>query len=63
MMGMIGFATGLTGFFLHQCIDVIADAKWSIAKSFISQNKSQYATAWITGVLYRRVMLQRLNFK
>ena len=55
MMGLIGVATGLTGFFLHQLIDVIADTKWRIAKYYISQDKSEYAAAWITGLLYRNV--------
>ena len=62
MMGLIGVTTGVTGFFLHQLIDVIADTKWRIAKYYISQDKTEYAAAWITGLLYRNVELIHNNF-
>ena len=55
MMGLIGLVTGLTGFFLHQLIDLIADTKWRIAKHYISQDRSDYATGWITSLLFRKI--------
>ena len=35
MMGLIGFATGLIGFLLHQLIEKIADVKWEITQRYI----------------------------
>ena len=55
MMALIGLLTGVTGFFLHQIIDVIADTKWRIAKKYISQDQSEYAAGWVTSLLYRKV--------
>ena len=55
MMGLIGLVTGLTGFFLHQFIDLIADTKWRIAKHYISQDKSDYGVGWITSLLFRKI--------
>eukprot|EP00092_Neocalanus_flemingeri_P010722 GFUD01011549.1.p1 GENE.GFUD01011549.1~~GFUD01011549.1.p1 ORF type:complete len:864 (-),score=141.42 GFUD01011549.1:346-2937(-) len=57
MMGLIGFFTGVTGFFLHQIIDVIADTKWNIAKDFISADKREYGSAWITTSAYSSLFL------
>merc|ERR1719495_434678 len=57
MMGLIGFITGLTGFFLHQIIDLIADNKWKIAKYFISENKHEFGTAWIATSAYSSLFL------
>jgi len=57
MMGLIGFFTGLTGFFLHQIIDVIADTKWKIAKDFINDTKSELGAAWITTTAYSSLFL------
>lgn len=57
MMGLIGFITGLTGFFLHQIIDVIADTKWKIVKDFISPDKKEYGAAWITASAYSSLFL------
>ena len=57
MMGLIGFLTGITGFFLHQIIDLIADTKWDIAKYYISSTSSQYATGWVLSILYSSLMV------
>ena len=57
MMGLIGFFTGLTGFFLHQIIDLIADTKWDLAKDYISESRSQYGTAWLLSVLYSSLVI------
>ena len=57
MMGLIGFLTGITGFFLHQIIDLIADTKWDIAKHYISSTTSQYGTGWILSLLYSSLMI------
>ena len=55
MFGLIGLATGVTGFFLHQFIDTISNTKWNIAKDYINKDKSEYANAWILSLLYRLV--------
>ena len=55
MFGLIGLATGVTGFFLHQFIDTISNTKWNIAKDYINKDKSEYASAWILSLLYRFV--------
>ncbi len=34
-MGMIGITIGLTGFFLHQGIHLIADLKWEKAEHYM----------------------------
>jgi len=44
VMGLIGFITGLTGFFLHQLIDLIANTKWNYAKHLL--NSRAWSTAW-----------------
>ena len=62
MMGMIGLVTGLTGFFLHQFIDLIADTKWRIAKHYISQSRSDFAAGWITSLLFRKITETVLQF-
>ena len=53
MMGLIGFLTGITGFFLHQLIDTIEHTKWNIASQYISQDKAQFGEGWIFTLLYR----------
>ena len=58
MFGLIGLATGVTGFFLHQFIDTISNTKWNIAKDYINKDKSEYANAWILSLLYRLVFNQ-----
>ena len=50
MMGLIGFFTGITGFLLHQIIDVIADCKWRFAKHFVTE--SDFGLAWLTACSY-----------
>jgi len=57
MMGLIGFCTGITGFILHQVIDIIADTKWKIAKDFISDKRNELGVAWITTTAYSSLFL------
>ena len=59
MFGLIGLATGVTGFFLHQFIDTISNTKWNIAKDYINKDKSEYANAWILSLLYRLVLFKQ----
>ena len=50
MMGLIGFFTGITGFLLHQVIDVIADCKWKFTKQFVLD--ADFGLAWLTASIY-----------
>merc|ERR1711962_1365234 len=50
MMGLIGFFTGITGFLLHQIIDVIANFKWKFAQHYITVN--DFGLAWFTVTSY-----------
>ena len=50
MMGLIGFFTGITGFLLHQVIDVIADCKWNFTKQFVLD--ADFGLAWLTASIY-----------
>ena len=50
MMAIIGVATGITGFLLHQIIDVIADFKWNFAKKFLLEG--DLLSSWLTASAY-----------
>ena len=50
MMAIIGIATGITGFLLHQIIEVIADCKWEFAKSFLLEG--DLLLSWLTASAY-----------
>jgi len=55
MMGLIGFCTGITGFLLHQVIDVIADCKWRFAKQLVLEG--ELGLAWLTATSYSLVFV------
>ena len=50
MMAIIGVATGITGFLLHQIIDVIADFKWNFAKKFLLEG--DLLSSWLAASAY-----------
>ena len=50
MMAIIGVATGITGFLLHQIIEVIADCKWDFAKRFLLEG--DLLLSWLTASAY-----------
>ena len=50
MMAIIGVATGITGFLLHQIIEVIADCKWDFAKRFLLEG--DFFLSWLTASAY-----------
>ena len=46
MMAIIGVVTGITGFLLHQIIEVIGDFKWDFAKRFLLEG--DLLLSWLT---------------
>jgi len=47
LMGIIGFIVGITGFLLHQVIDLIATTKWNYAKNLLKFGSLEYGLAWL----------------
>ena len=54
-MAIIGVATGITGFLLHQIIEVIADFKWDFAKRFLLEG--DLLLSWLTASAYSLVFV------
>ena len=55
MMGIIGVATGLTGFLLHQLIEAIADFKWDFAKIFLLEE--HLPLAWLSASAFSLLLV------
>ncbi|EDV26598.1 uncharacterized protein TRIADDRAFT_54760 [Trichoplax adhaerens] len=47
MMGIIGLCVGLVGFFMHQFIKLIAEARWDVAYLHVASGNHATALGWI----------------